>query len=65
MVESGSGDISIEHTKSVLTLSNIKFIVEGFDSLLQTNLDGGNRIRVIQLRNELLSYINNIFSDYT
>lgn len=65
MVESGSGDISIEHTKSVLTLSNIKFIVEGLDSLLQTNLDGENRIRVIQLRNELLSYINNIFSDYT
>jgi hypothetical protein len=65
MVESGSEDISLEHTKSLLTLSNIKFIVQGLDSLLQTNLNGENRIKVIQLRNELFSYTNNIFNDYT
>ena len=31
---------------------------------LQNNLDGDNRIRVIELRDELLSYITGFFSDY-
>jgi hypothetical protein len=48
---------------TLLTLSNIQFLVEGLDSLLQTNLDGYKRAKVIKLRDELSAYISNMFSD--
>jgi len=48
---------------SLLTLSNIQYLVEGLDSLLQTNLDGYKRARVIKLRDELSAYIGSMFSD--
>jgi hypothetical protein len=51
-------------TKSLLTLPNIQYLVQGLDVLLQTDLDGDKRTKVIQLRDELLSYINSIFTDY-
>jgi len=51
-------------SKSLLTLPNIQYLVQGLDVLLQTNLDGDKRRKVIQLRDELLSYINSIFTDY-
>jgi len=51
-------------TKSLLTLPNIQYLVQGLDVLLQTDLDGDKRRKVIQLRDELLSYINSIFTDY-
>ena len=47
---------------TLLTLSNIQFLVEGLDSLLQTNLDGYKRAKVIKLRDELSAYIGNMFS---
>ena len=50
--------------KSLLTLPNIQYIVQGLDVLLQNNLDGDNRIRAIELRDELLSYITGFFNDY-
>ncbi len=50
-------------TDTLLTLSNIQFLVEGLDSLLQTNLDGYKRAKVIKLRDELSAYIGNMFSD--
>ena len=53
-----------KYTKSLLTMPNIQYLVQGLDVLLQTNLDGDNRRKVIQLRDELLSYINSIFTDY-
>lgn len=54
-----------EEERNLLTLTNIKYLVEGLDSLLMTDLDGEKRRKVIQLRNELLSQINSIFSDYS
>ena len=48
---------------TLLTLSNIQYLVEGLDSLLQTNLDGYKRAKVIKLRDELAAYIGNMFSD--
>lgn len=48
-----------------MTMTNIKYLVEGLDALLMTDLDGEKRRKVIQLRNELLSQINSIFSDYS
>jgi hypothetical protein len=48
---------------TLLTLSNIQFLVEGLDSLLQTTLDGYKRAKVIKLRDELSAYIGNMFSD--
>jgi hypothetical protein len=54
-----------EEEKVLLTLPNIKYLVEGLDALLTTDLDGEKRAKVIQLRNELLSHINSIFSDYS
>lgn len=53
------------NTKTLLTLPNIRYLVEGLDALLYTNLDGYERARVIQLRDELSSYINSIFIDYS
>jgi len=49
----------------LLTLSNIKYIIEGLDTLLLTDLDGEKRVRVIRLRDELVSYISSIFNDYS
>ncbi len=54
-----------EEEKVLLTLTNIKYIVEGLDTLLTTDLDGAKRAKVIQLRNDLLSQVNSIFSDYS
>ena len=51
--------------KILLTLTNIKYLVEGLDALLTTDLDGDKRATVIQLRNDLLSHINSIFNDYS
>jgi hypothetical protein len=56
--------LSHEEIKSLLTLPNIQYIVQGLDVFLQNNLDGDNRIKVIELRDGLLSYITGIFSDY-
>lgn len=50
--------------KTLLTLPNIQYIVQGLDVFLQNNLDGDNRIKVIELRDGLLSYITGFFSDY-
>jgi len=50
--------------KTLLTLPNIQYIVQGLDIFLQNNLDGDNRIKAIELRDGLLSYITRIFSDY-
>ena len=52
-------------TTTILTLSNIHFLVDGLDTLLVTNLDGEKRSKVIQLRNELTNYINSVFDDYS
>jgi hypothetical protein len=49
----------------LLTLTNIKYIVEGLDALLTADLDGAKRAKVIQLRNDLLAQLNSIFSDYS
>ncbi len=54
-----------EEEKVLLTLTNIKYIVEGLDALLTTDLDGAKRAKVIQLRNDLLSHVNSIFNDYS
>jgi hypothetical protein len=54
-----------EEEKVLLTLPNIKYLVEGLDALLMTDLDGEKRAKVIQLRNELLLHINSIFNDYS
>jgi hypothetical protein len=51
--------------KTLLTFSNIKYLVEGLDSLLHTNLDGDKRSNVIKLRDELTDYVNNVFNDYS
>jgi hypothetical protein len=50
-------------TDTLLTISNIQYLVEGLDSLLHTNLDGDKRAKVIKLRDELSAYISNMFSD--
>jgi hypothetical protein len=49
--------------ETLLTLSNIQYLVEGLDSLLHTNLDGDKRAKVIKLRDELSAYISNMFID--
>ena len=56
-------DVS-KYSKSLLTLPNIQYLVQGLDVLLHTDLDGDKRTKVIRLRDELLSYINSIFTDY-
>jgi hypothetical protein len=51
--------------KTLLTFSNIQYLVEGLDVLLHTNLDGDKRTKVIKLRDDLNDYINNFFNDYS
>ncbi len=67
--DGNAGEMASKHhqedEKVLLTLSNIKYIVEGLDALLMNDLDGEKREKVIELRNELLSHINSIFSDYS
>jgi hypothetical protein len=48
---------------TLLTLSNIQYLVEGLDVLLHTNLDGDKRTKVIKLRDELSAYLSNMFID--
>jgi hypothetical protein len=59
------GSKNQEEGKVLLTLPNIKYLAEGLDALLMTDLDGEKRAKVIQLRNDLLSHINSIFTDYS
>lgn len=54
-----------EEEKVLLTLPNIRYLVEGLDALLMTGLDGDKRTKVLRLRDELVSYINSIFNDYS
>ncbi|VFJ14132.1 hypothetical protein [Candidatus Nitrosocosmicus franklandus] len=54
-----------DNQKTLLTFSNIKYLVEGLDALLHTNLDGDKRAKVIKLRDDLTEYINNFFNDYS
>ncbi len=65
--EQGIYQLNEEHAniRILLTLQNIQYLVEGLDALLYTNLDGDERAKVIQLRDELTSYINSIFIDYS
>ena len=65
--EQGIYQLNEEYTniRTLLTLQNIQYLVEGLDALLYTNLDGYERSKVIQLRDELNSYINSIFIDYS
>ncbi len=58
-------EASTTNNKTLLTLPNIQYLVEGLDALLYTNLDGDKRVKVIQLRDELIAYINSIFTDYS
>ena len=53
-----------EEPKFLLTISNIKYLVEGLEALLMTDLDGDKRVRVIELRDELASQIGSILNDY-
>ena len=54
-----------EEQKELLTLVNIRYLVEGLEALLMTDLDGDKRAKVIRLRDELVSHLNSIFSDYS
>lgn len=54
-----------EEQKELLTLVNIRYLVEGLEALLMTDLDGDKRVKVIRLRDELVSHLNSIFSDYS
>lgn len=47
-----------------MTISNIKYLVEGLEALLMTDLDGDKRAKVIELRDELASQIGSILNDY-
>jgi len=51
--------------KTLLTFSNIQYLVEGLDVLLHTNLDGDKRTKVIKLRDDLTDYLNNFFNAYS
>ncbi len=54
-----------EEQKELLTLVNIRYLVEGLDALLMMDLDGEKRAKVIRLRDELVAQLNSIFNDYS
>ena len=49
---------------SILTFPNIKYLVEGLNVLLQTNLDGEKRTQVISLREKLINRSSSIINDF-
>ena len=60
-VENTSDDIEVSE---ILTVSNIKYLVEGLETLLQTNLDGQKRTNVIKLRDKLINISGSIMNDF-
>ncbi len=54
-----------EEPRFLLTIPNIKYLVEGLEALLMTDLDGDKRTKVIQLRDELASQVGSILNDYS
>jgi hypothetical protein len=60
-LESGSED---SENSEILTLPNIKYLVEGLEALLQTNLDGEKRSGVINLRDRMISITSSIINDF-
>ena len=60
-VESGYED---SENSEILTLPNIKYLVEGLETLLQTNLDGEKRSGVINLRDRLINITSSIINDF-
>lgn len=60
-LESGSED---SENSEILTLPNIKYLVEGLEALLQTNLDGEKRSGVINLRDRLINITSSIINDF-
>jgi hypothetical protein len=57
--------VAKEEPRFLLTISNIKYLVEGLEALLMTDLDGDKRAKVIQLRDELASQAGSIITDYS
>ena len=55
--------ISAQKVKSLLTLDNIRYIVQGLEVLLQYDFDGDERSKIIELRDQLLAYLDSIFCD--
>ncbi|MGB9167508.1 MAG: hypothetical protein WCB31_01110 [Nitrososphaeraceae archaeon] len=60
-LQSGSED---SENSEILTLPNIKYLVEGLEALLQTNLDGEKRSGVINLRDRLINITSSIINDF-
>jgi hypothetical protein len=60
-VENTSDDIEVSE---ILTVPNIKYLVEGLETLLQTNLDGQKRTNVIKLRDKLINISGSIMNDF-
>jgi hypothetical protein len=48
----------------ILTLPNIKYLVDGLNVLLQNNLDGEKRSQVIRLREKLINISSSIINDF-
>ena len=49
---------------NILTFPNIKYLIEGLNVLLQTNLDGEKRSQVIGLREKLINRSSSIINDF-
>jgi hypothetical protein len=60
-VENRSDDVE---DSEILTFPNIKYLVEGLETLLQTNLDGQKRTNVIKLRDKLINRTGSIINDF-
>ena len=48
----------------ILTFPNMKYLIEGLNALLQTNLDGEKRSQVISLREKLINRSSSIINDF-
>lgn len=48
----------------ILTFPNMKYLIEGLNALLQTNLDGEKRSQVIRLREKLINRSSSIINDF-
>lgn len=55
---------SMDGVDSLLTPENVRYLVDGLNVLLRTDLDGEKRAKVIWLRDQLIIHTSSVLNDY-
>lgn len=55
---------SVDGVDSLLTPENVRYLVDGLNVLLVSDLDGEKRAKVIRLRDQLTVHISSVLNEY-